>query len=148
MSDDGWFGYGTIAFVFSIPFFCWCVCGLDCLGLTVRKMGIVRTVLKPVHCKTMRLPTLNLVSPAIVNRTVMPGGRPNAELKTREYITEAEIERLMRAAGKNRYGRDFGDQETDHPIRHWLTRLGVLTGHVGAFAIVPLYGLAWLLFAP
>ena len=54
----------------------------------------------------------------------------------------------MRAAGKNRYGRDFGDQGTDHPIRHWLTRLGVLTGHVGAFAIVPLYGLAWLLFAP
>ena len=37
-----------------------------------RDMGIVRTVLKPVHCKTMRLPTLNLVSPAIVNRTVTP----------------------------------------------------------------------------
>ena len=35
-----------------------------------------------------------------------------------------------------------------HPVRHWLTELGVLTAHVSAFFIVPLYGLAWLLLAP
>ena len=30
--------------------------------------------------------------------------RPNAQLRTREHLTEAEIERLMNAAGNNRWG--------------------------------------------
>jgi integrase len=30
--------------------------------------------------------------------------RPNAELRTREYLTEAEVERLVEAAKANRYG--------------------------------------------
>jgi integrase len=46
-----------------------------------------------------------LVSPATVKRTVaMPLRRPNAELRTREYLTAAEIGRLTDAAKANRYG--------------------------------------------
>jgi site-specific recombinase XerD len=47
---------------------------------------------------------LRLVTPATVNRTVRPTRSPNADLRTREYLTEAEIERLLKAAGKNRWG--------------------------------------------
>jgi site-specific recombinase XerD len=47
---------------------------------------------------------LKLVTPATVNRTVRPKRRPNAELRTREYLTEAEVERLMAAAKVNRWG--------------------------------------------
>jgi integrase len=50
--------------------------------------------------------SLKLVSPATVNRTVaMPLRRPNAELRTREYLTDAEVEQLMVAAKANRYGQ-------------------------------------------
>src|SRR5271154_1454579 len=53
----------------------------------------------------MAKPHLELVSPAIVKRTVaMPLRRPNAELRTREYLTDAEVERLTDAAKANRYG--------------------------------------------
>jgi site-specific recombinase XerD len=47
---------------------------------------------------------LRLVTPAIVNRTVRPKRPPNADLRTREYLTEAEGERLINAAKKNRWG--------------------------------------------
>ena len=47
---------------------------------------------------------LKLVTPATVKRTVAPRRLPNAELRTREYLTEAEVERLMNAARKNRWG--------------------------------------------
>ena len=47
---------------------------------------------------------LKLVTPAIVNRTVTPTRRPNADLRTREYLTEPEVERLMTAARRNRWG--------------------------------------------
>jgi integrase len=47
---------------------------------------------------------LKLVAPSIVNRTVMPQRPPNADLRTREYLTEAEVEHLMDAARKNRWG--------------------------------------------
>ena len=33
-----------------------------------------------------------------------PRRRPNAELRTREHLTEAEVERLIEAAKGNRYG--------------------------------------------
>ena len=53
----------------------------------------------------MAKPHLELVSPATVKRTVaMPLRRPNAELRTREYLTDAEIGRLTDAAKANRYG--------------------------------------------
>jgi site-specific recombinase XerD len=47
---------------------------------------------------------LRLVTPATVKRTVMPRRAPNADLRTREYLTEAEVERLMNAAKGNRWG--------------------------------------------
>jgi type 1 fimbriae regulatory protein FimB/type 1 fimbriae regulatory protein FimE len=36
---------------------------------------------------------LKLVAPAIVKRTVTPRRRPNGDLRTREYLTEAEVEK-------------------------------------------------------
>ena len=47
---------------------------------------------------------LKLVAPATVKRTVAPKRLPNADLRTREYLTEAEVGRLMNAARKNRWG--------------------------------------------
>jgi integrase len=48
---------------------------------------------------------LKLVKPATENRTVAtPVCRPNAELRTREYLTDAEVERLVEAAKGNRHG--------------------------------------------
>jgi hypothetical protein len=47
---------------------------------------------------------LKLATTAIVNRTVTPRRPPNADLRTREHLTEAEVERLMDAARKNRWG--------------------------------------------
>jgi type 1 fimbriae regulatory protein FimB/type 1 fimbriae regulatory protein FimE len=47
---------------------------------------------------------LRLVTPATVNRTVPPRRPPNSKLRAREYLTEAEVERLMQAAKGNRWG--------------------------------------------
>jgi integrase len=47
---------------------------------------------------------LRLVAPATENRTVPPRRRPNAELRTREYLTPAEVEALIDAAKRNRWG--------------------------------------------
>ena len=47
---------------------------------------------------------LKLVTPPTVKRTVMPRRLPNADLRTREHLTEAEVERLMKAAASNRWG--------------------------------------------
>ena len=47
---------------------------------------------------------LKLVTPATVNRTVTPTRLPNSELRTREYLTQHEVERLMKAAKQNRWG--------------------------------------------
>ena len=44
-----------------------------------------------------------LVAPGIEKRTV-GGRRPNAELRTREYLTEAEVARLIDQAKDNRHG--------------------------------------------
>ena len=42
---------------------------------------------------------LRLIAPATENRTVaMPVRKPNAELRTREHLTEAEVDALMEAA--------------------------------------------------
>jgi integrase len=43
-------------------------------------------------------------APAIQKRTVARGRLPNANYRTREYLTEREVERLMKAAGDNRHG--------------------------------------------
>ena len=47
---------------------------------------------------------LKLVAPTIVKRTVRPTRLRNADLRTCEYLTEAEVDRLMTAARKNRWG--------------------------------------------
>jgi integrase len=47
---------------------------------------------------------LRLVTPATVLRTVTPKRRPNGDLRTREHLTEAEVERLMEATKRNRHG--------------------------------------------
>jgi len=46
---------------------------------------------------------LRLVAPNTVNRTVAPKRRPNADLRTREYLTPTEVERLLRATKANRW---------------------------------------------
>jgi integrase len=55
----------------------------------------------------MTKPHLELVAPATVNGTVVrppPRRRHNVETRSREYLTDAEVARLVVAAGKNRYG--------------------------------------------
>ena len=47
---------------------------------------------------------LRVVTPATVKRTVTPRRGRNGGLRTREYLTEAEVERLMKAATGNRHG--------------------------------------------
>jgi integrase len=46
---------------------------------------------------------LRVVAPRTVKRTVAIR-RPNAELRKREYLTEAEVERLLKAVRSNRWG--------------------------------------------
>ena len=47
---------------------------------------------------------LKLVAPTIDKRTVTLRRAKNSELRTREYLTEHEVEVLMAAARQNRYG--------------------------------------------
>jgi integrase len=56
------------------------------------------------RAKHMTKTPLKLLTPSIENRTVTPTRLPNAALRTREHLTEAEVERLMKAARKNRWG--------------------------------------------
>ena len=51
---------------------------------------------------------LRLLAPNTVNRTVRPTRRPNADLRTREYLTEAEVERLLRGTKGNRWAHRDG----------------------------------------
>jgi type 1 fimbriae regulatory protein FimB/type 1 fimbriae regulatory protein FimE len=52
----------------------------------------------------MAKPHLQLLTPTTEIRTVTPTRRPNAELRTREYLTDAEVAKLIEAAKGNRYG--------------------------------------------
>jgi integrase len=52
----------------------------------------------------MANPYLKLITPITVNRTVTPRRCPNGDIRTREYLTEAEVEKLMNAAKGNRHG--------------------------------------------
>src|SRR5262249_37804498 len=57
----------------------------------------------------MTNPHLTLVAPTTVIGTVgdrrsPPRRKRNAEVRAREYLTDAEVNRLIVAAGKNRYG--------------------------------------------
>src|SRR5262249_14696192 len=69
---------------------------------------IIRPVQLDGGAEIMKKPHLRLVTPATVNRTVTgkrtPKRPPNGTLRTREYLTEAEVERLMNATTRNRWG--------------------------------------------
>ena len=56
----------------------------------------------------MKMP-LRLVTPNAVNRTVVtPRRKTNAELRSREYLTEGEIEKLLAAVKSNRWAHRDG----------------------------------------
>lgn len=52
----------------------------------------------------MAKPHLKLVTPATEKRTVTPRRRKNAELRSREHLTETEVDQLVQAAKGNRWG--------------------------------------------
>jgi integrase len=52
----------------------------------------------------MTKPRLRLVASTTENRTVTPRRGKNGDLRTREYLTIDEVERLIEAAKDNRYG--------------------------------------------
>jgi integrase len=72
--------------------------------LAVPRRAIIRTVTQAGRAKHMAKAHLRLVKPAIVKRTVTPKRAANRDLRTREYLTEGEVERLMDAAKRNRWG--------------------------------------------
>jgi integrase len=47
---------------------------------------------------------ITLITPDTLNRPVLPKRLPNRDLRTREYLTQAEVEGLMDAAKGNRWG--------------------------------------------
>jgi integrase len=49
-------------------------------------------------------PQIRVVDPCNENRQVMPTRPSNADLRSREYLTPAEIDRLMKAAKEGRWG--------------------------------------------
>jgi integrase len=63
---------------------------------------------KAKTAKSMAKPHFAPVEPAAINGTVQPGRpprrRPNADTRSREYLTDAEVQKLMKAAGNNRNG--------------------------------------------
>jgi type 1 fimbriae regulatory protein FimB/type 1 fimbriae regulatory protein FimE len=52
----------------------------------------------------MAKPNLKVVAPITEKPTVAPTRRPNKDLRSREHLTQAEVECLMKAVGGNRYG--------------------------------------------
>ena len=52
----------------------------------------------------MAKPKLRLVAPLTENRTVAPRRQKNADLRTREHLTDGEVEKLIEAVGDNRHG--------------------------------------------
>jgi integrase len=49
-------------------------------------------------------PNLRLVTPATKNRAVAPLRRPNREFRSREHLTQSEVEKLIETTKDNRYG--------------------------------------------
>ena len=86
-------------------------------------------------------PRLRVVAPTTVNRTVTPRRRPNAELRTREYLTETEVGKLIKAAGNEPLGpprrhHDPGRLSSRSASRaSWSISVGTKstsTGHAGS----------------
>ena len=51
----------------------------------------------------MKKSPLRLITPTTVNRTVTPRRLPNSDYRTREHLTETEVEKLIKATGNNRW---------------------------------------------
>ena len=49
-------------------------------------------------------PNLRMVKPSTQKRAVAPRRRPNSEFRSREHLTETEVEKLIEASKDNRYG--------------------------------------------
>ena len=49
-------------------------------------------------------PNLRLITPATKKRAVAPLRRPNSELRSREHLTQTEVEKLIENTKDNRYG--------------------------------------------
>jgi integrase len=72
---------------------------------TVRFLRTIRTQLLAEASIYTTKTTLRLVAPTNENRTVeTPKRLANTQYRRREYLTPSEVERLMKAAGKNRHG--------------------------------------------
>jgi integrase len=67
-------------------------------------MVIIRTVDERWRVNYLAKSHLKLVTPTTVKRTVALRRPPNRDLRTREHLTEAEVERLLAATKDNRYG--------------------------------------------
>ena len=65
---------------------------------------ILRTVDFRQGPNPMAKPHLKSVTPDTENRTVTPTRLPNSAYRTREYLTDAEVARLMDAVKANRWG--------------------------------------------
>ena len=63
-------------------------------GDTVGTRTILRTVADTASPKLIAKTRLRLVTPTTINRTAAPKRPPNKDLRTREHLTEAEVERL------------------------------------------------------
>src|SRR5262245_30646949 len=76
-----------------------------CSFPTVRKKALIRTGGCRGGLISMARAHLKLVTPDIENRTVVtPRRKTNVELRSREYLTNAEVAKLMDVAKGNRYG--------------------------------------------
>jgi integrase len=67
-------------------------------------MRLIRTVCVLEGEILMAKPRAKGLGTTIVNRTVAPRRRPNADLRTREYLTHDEVEALIEAVRNNRHG--------------------------------------------
>src|SRR5271169_5105930 len=70
-----------------------------------RTRAIIRAVWVRRTGEMPAKPNLRLVRPATEKRAVAPRRRPNRELRSREHLTENEVEKLIKAAKDNRYGQ-------------------------------------------
>jgi integrase len=71
---------------------------------TVRKMIIVRAVRIEGRREMPAKSNLRLGKPTTEKRAVAPRRQPNRELRSREHLTETEVEKLIGAAKGNRHG--------------------------------------------
>ena len=69
---------------------------------------------------------LRLVAPTTVKQTVAQRRRPNVDYRSREHLTEAEIEKLIEATKGNRYGHRDATMVLV-AYRHGLRASGLVT---------------------